>query len=153
MLSSSQLVETCVQVRGPTFRSLMASPGPSGKRARSSGADASASELSSFIKPLLTDKYQVTMAYAYWCAGRHEEHAVFELFFRKNPFKGEFTLFCGLEEVLRFCHSFKFTEEDIVYLQSIMPTCDPAFFPWLQALDCREVELFAHREGSIVFPR
>jgi len=41
--------------------------------------------------------YQVTMAYTYWCAGRHEEHAVFDMFFRKSPFKGEFTIFAGLE--------------------------------------------------------
>jgi len=109
--------------------------------------------MNSLVGPTLTDMYQISMTYAHWKNGRVNEPSCFDLFFRKNPFKGEFTLFCGLEEVLRFCHSFKFTEEDIVYLQSIMPTCDPAFFPWLQALDCREVKLFAHREGSIVFPR
>lgn len=52
-----------------------------------------------FVKALLTDMYQLTMAYAYWRSERHTEPAVFEVFFRKHPFKGEFTLFAGLEEV------------------------------------------------------
>ena len=60
---------------------------------------------------------QITMSYAYWKAGRHNEHAVFDAFFRKNPFRGEFTLFAGLEEVLRLVQSFRFTESDIDYLR------------------------------------
>ena len=48
------------------------------------------------------------MAYAYWSEGRAENHAVFDLFFRKNPFKGEFCVFAGLEEVIRFVESFRF---------------------------------------------
>lgn len=66
---------------------------------------------------MLTDLYQLTMAYAYWKSGRHEENAVFDMFFRKNPFGGEFTVFAGLEEVLRLLSSFRFTESDIAYLR------------------------------------
>ena len=39
---------------------------------------------------LLTDLYQLTMAYAYWKSGMERLEAAFHLFFRRNPFKGGF---------------------------------------------------------------
>jgi nicotinate phosphoribosyltransferase len=56
----------------------------------------------SLVTPLLTDMYQISMAYAYWKNNKHNDHAVFELFFRKNPFSGEYCIFTGLDEVLKF---------------------------------------------------
>ena len=63
------------------------------------------------VPPMLTDLYQFTMAYAYWNAGRHNEPAVFELFFRENPFGGGFSLFSGVHDCLLFLRNFRFTEE------------------------------------------
>lgn len=54
-----------------------------------------------FVTPLLNDLYQITMAYSYWQQGRQDLHAVFDLYFRKNPFGGEITMFAGLDEVVR----------------------------------------------------
>lgn len=70
----------------------------------------------SLVQPLLTDLYQLTMAYGYWKSKIQDSPAVFDLFFRKNPLDGEFTVFAGLEEVLRFLSEFKITSEDIAYL-------------------------------------
>ncbi|XP_043713142.1 nicotinate phosphoribosyltransferase 2-like [Telopea speciosissima] len=106
------------------------------------------------VTPLLTDLYQFTMAYAYWKAGKHLERAVFDLFFRKNPFGGEYTVFAGLEECIRFIANFKLTEEEISFLRSSLPpNCEDGFFNYLRGLDCSDVEVYAIPEGSVVFPK
>ncbi|XP_070816652.1 nicotinate phosphoribosyltransferase [Chaetodon trifascialis] len=106
------------------------------------------------VPPLLTDLYQFTMAYAYWRAGRHQEPAVFELFFRDNPFGGGFSLFAGLQDCLLFLRSFRFTDDDVEFLRSVLPsTTDPAFFQFLRGLDCSGVTLRSIPEGTGVFAR
>lgn len=76
---------------------------------------------------LLTDLYQLTMAYGYWKADRHEHEAVFHLFFRKAPFGGEYAIACGLQQVIRFIQDFTFTEEDITYLATLESNGQPLF--------------------------
>lgn len=106
------------------------------------------------VTPLLTDLYQYTMAYAYWKAGKHHERAVFDLFFRRSPFSGEYTVFAGLEECIRFVANFKFTEEEINFIRDALPgTCEEGFLDYLRQVDCSEVEVYAISEGSVVFPR
>mmetsp|Transcript_43834 Transcript_43834/g.77040 ORF Transcript_43834/g.77040 Transcript_43834/m.77040 type:complete len:592 (+) Transcript_43834:52-1827(+) len=108
------------------------------------------------VTPLLTDLYQITMAYAYWKTNQHHRPAHFELFFRKNPFGGSYTLFAGLDEVLKFLSNFRFSEEDIEYLRNTpqLCHCEPAFFEeYLANLDCSEVVVHAMKEGSMAFPR
>ena len=46
-----------------------------------------------------------------WRRPCREDIAVFDLYFRKNPFEGEFTIFAGLSDVLSFLQDFRFTEE------------------------------------------
>ena len=68
---------------------------------------------SGFVDPLLTDFYQLTMAYGYWKARKHETPAVFDLFFRTNPFRGAFAVFAGVQEVVRFLSAYHFTDEQL----------------------------------------
>lgn len=104
------------------------------------------------VNSLLTDHYQLTMAYAYWKNARDNDKAVFDLFFRKNPFGGEFTIFAGLEEVLKFVSNFKFTDEQVDYIKEIMPSCDEKFFNWLKTVDCSKIKIYAIKEGTVIFP-
>ncbi|CAB3405723.1 unnamed protein product [Caenorhabditis bovis] len=108
----------------------------------------------SLVQPLLTDFYQITMCYAYWKAGTYNEKAVFDVFFRKNPFHGEYTVFAGLEDCLRFVENFKFSHSDIEYIRKILPdTAEPEFFDYLRGLDGTQLRIEAIQEGSVVFPK
>jgi len=114
------------------------------KRARQNGV----------VQPLLTDLYQITMAYAYWKSGKIHDTAVFDLYFRKNPFQGEFTIFAGLEECLKFFENFHYSDSDIEYLKQTLPqTIEPEFFVFLRQLTVEDVILCAIDEGSVAFPR
>lgn len=64
---------------------------------------------------LLTDLYQLTMAYAYWKSGIGQKEAVFNLFYRKNPFGGGFSIACGLQYVIDLLNDFHFRQDDISY--------------------------------------
>lgn len=106
------------------------------------------------VQPLLTDLYQITMAYAYWKSGKVTDNAVFDLFFRQNPFQGEFTIFAGLEESIRFLENFRYSDSDIEYLKETLPPCvEEEFYVFLRSVTAEKVTLYAIQEGSVVFPR
>ena len=105
---------------------------------------------------LLTDFYQLTMAYAYWKAGKAEQEAVFNLFFRKHPFQGGFTLAAGLDYVVDFCNNFKFEKADLEYLRVMKnkdgsPVFEADFLDYLQKLEFT-CDIDAVEEGTVVFP-
>jgi nicotinate phosphoribosyltransferase len=105
---------------------------------------------------LLTDFYQLTMAYAYWKAGKAEQEAVFNLFFRKHPFQGGFTLAAGLDYAIDFCENFKFDKADLEYLEVMKnadgsPVFEAAFLDYLQQMKF-SCDIEAVEEGTVVFP-
>ena len=105
---------------------------------------------------LLTDFYQMTMAYGYWKAKVNTKEAVFHMFFRNNPFKGGFTIACGLEYVIDYLENFSFDETDIGYLASLRgndakPIFEKGFLDYMGDLKF-ECDVDAVPEGTIVFP-
>ena len=46
------------------------------------------------------DLYQFTMAYGYYLSGKHNQHAVFDCFYRKGPFGGQFAIAAGLRSAV-----------------------------------------------------
>src|SRR5215213_2354655 len=105
---------------------------------------------------LLTDLYQLTMAYGYWKLGRGEQEAVFHLTFRKHPFAGGFTVACGLHAVIDYLRALRFDESDVGYLATLKgndgrPLFDRKFLDYLR--DMRfTCDIDAIPEGTAVFP-
>ncbi|KAG4115198.1 hypothetical protein ERO13_D12G070200v2 [Gossypium hirsutum] len=78
----------------------------------------------------------------------------FDLYFRKNPFGGEFTVFAGLEECIKLIANFKLTEEEVSFIHKSLPgSCEEGFLNYLREIDCSDVEVYAISEGTVVFPK
>jgi nicotinate phosphoribosyltransferase len=67
---------------------------------------------------MLTDFYELTMANGYLRQGMGDTEVVFDMFFRRNPDKGGFAIFAGLEQVIDYLSDLHFSPEDIEFLRS-----------------------------------
>ncbi len=105
---------------------------------------------------LLTDLYQLTMAYSYWKEGLANRKATFNLFFRKRPFRGSYAIAAGLEMVARYIENFCFDPSDIAYLATLRDAgggllFESAFLNYLVGMKM-ECSLDAVPEGTPIFP-
>lgn len=98
---------------------------------------------------LLTDLYELTMLAGYFDEGMCEQPAVFDLFYRHNPFQGSYAVFAGLEPALHYLRDLRFTDADLVYLQSL-GIFKPAFLESLKDFRFRG-KITAPPEGTVVF--
>jgi nicotinate phosphoribosyltransferase len=97
---------------------------------------------------LFTDLYELTMLQAYFEEGMREQ-AVFTLFVRRLPPQRNFLLACGVDSVLDYLETIRFSEEDLTYLDSLGLFSD-RFLGWLR--DFRFTgEVHAVPEGTPVF--
>lgn len=104
---------------------------------------------------LFTDLYQLTMAYGYWKHGVTERRAAFHLFFRKNPFGSAFAVACGLAGVVEYLRGFRFDDDDLRYLASLVgndgkPLFEAAFLQYLGRMELA-CDIDAMPEGTLVF--
>ncbi len=105
---------------------------------------------------MLTDLYQLTMAYGYWKAGEADTEAVFNLFFRKPPFGGGYTIACGLTDAIDLIANLGFEDDDVAYLATLTgndgkPLFESGFLDYLLEMKI-ECDVLAIPEGTVVFP-
>jgi len=100
---------------------------------------------------LLTDLYELTMLAGYFDQGMHETPAVFDLFYRHNPYRGGYAVFAGLESALGYLEELSFTEEDLRYLEGLK-IFRPEFLSYLSGFRFRGT-VTAPPEGTVVFGR
>lgn len=108
------------------------------------------------VPGMLTDLYQITMAYAYWKAGITDTEACFHAYFRENPFRGGYAIAAGLEQAVAYLGALRFTEEDVAYLAGLTgrggtPLFSEGFLEWLSGVRFTG-SVAAVPEGTVVFP-
>ena len=96
------------------------------------------------------------MALGYWREGRAEQEAAFHLYFRTAPFRGGYTIACGLEPALAYLENLRFTDEDLAYLATLRGADKLPLFPreFLGSLGSMRLALDVDMvlEGTVVFP-
>ncbi len=99
---------------------------------------------------LFTDFYELTMAQGYWKLGRNPQ-VVFDVFFRRHPFNGGFSVSAGLGTLLDALSSSAFSKSDIGFLRSTGIFCG-GFLEYLETFRFTG-DIWAFPEGSVVFPQ
>ncbi|MCR5495820.1 MAG: nicotinate phosphoribosyltransferase [Treponema sp.] len=99
---------------------------------------------------LFTDFYELTMAQGYWKEDMNQE-VVFDMFFRRNPFNGGFSVLAGNETLLDAITQFHFNEDDIEFLRS-QKIFEEGFLNYLKDWKFTG-DLYTMDEGTVIFPQ
>jgi nicotinate phosphoribosyltransferase len=97
---------------------------------------------------LFTDFYELTMCASYF-DNRKFNPATFDLFIRRLPENRSYLLFAGLEEVLFYLKTVKFSDEHLVYLKK--QGFNQEFLDYLKDFKFSG-DVWAVPEGTVVFP-
>lgn len=103
---------------------------------------------------LVTDLYELTMAYGYFKnmqeTGKTGELVAFDVFYRKNPDGGGFSIFCGLEQIIDYLLDVHFEEKDIEYFRA-QHLFDEDFLSFLRDFRFKG-DMYAFPEGTVMYP-
>ena len=99
---------------------------------------------------MLMDFYELTMSNLYFIDGKEKQIAVFDMFYRNNPDNASYSIYCGLEDVIKYIQELKFTKEDISYLKSLNVFKDE-FLNYLENFKFKG-DIYSFKEGSIIYP-
>ncbi|MUU77460.1 nicotinate phosphoribosyltransferase [Winogradskyella endarachnes] len=100
------------------------------------------------ITAAYTDLYQITMAQVYF-GTKPNGRAVFDYYFRHNPYKGGYSIFAGLEDVLNILETLEFSSSDMNYLKQ--KGFENDFLNYLKNFSFKG-NIYASNEGDVVFP-
>lgn len=99
---------------------------------------------------MLSDFYEFTMAYGYFNNNMQDDIAVFDAFYRSNPEEGGFSIFAGLDDIVRYVENIHFTDEDIEYFRK-NSNFSEEFLQYLRDFKFTgDIRTFP--EGSVMFP-
>lgn len=99
---------------------------------------------------LLCDFYELTMGNGYLENGMKDKITYFDVFFRRVPDGGGFAIAAGLEQVIEYIRSLRFTKEDIEFLRN-KGVFSESFLEYLSNFKFTG-DIYAVPEGTVVFP-
>ncbi len=99
---------------------------------------------------MMMDLYELTMANGYFLQENAKKRVAFDVFYRRNPDGGGFSIFAGLEQILEYIEDMHFSEEDIDYLRSLN-LFDERFLEYLRNFRF-EGDVYAFPEGTVMYP-
>lgn len=99
---------------------------------------------------MMMDLYEMTMANGYFSGQNEMKRVAFDVFYRKNPDKGGFAIFAGLEQVIEYVENLHFDADDIEYFRS-MNLFSEAFLDYLSDFRFKG-DIYAFQEGTIMYP-
>ena len=99
---------------------------------------------------MMMDLYEMTMAYGYFKENDTEKKVAFDVFYRRNPDGGGFSIFAGLEQVIEYLENMHFEDEDVEYFRSLN-LFDEDFLTYLKNFRFNG-DVYAFEEGTIMYP-
>ena len=99
---------------------------------------------------MLMDFYEMTMAHGYFTQHENTDRVAFDVFFRRNPDKGGFAIFGGLEQIVEYILNLHFDERDIDFLRA-QGIFSEEFLNYLKDFSFTG-DVYAFPEGSIIYP-
>ncbi len=99
---------------------------------------------------MMMDLYELTMANGYFLQEQSSKKVAFDVFYRRNPDGGGFSIFAGLEQILQYLEEMHFSEEDVAYLRSLN-LFDERFLQYLSTFRFHG-DVYAFPEGTIMYP-
>lgn len=99
---------------------------------------------------MVMDFYELTMSNGYFKEQDRDSRVAFDVFFRKNPDGGGYSIFAGLEQIIEYIRDLHFDEDDIAYLRE-RGIFEEEFLEYLQNFSFRG-DVYAFPEGTIMYP-
>ncbi|MGG7324395.1 nicotinate phosphoribosyltransferase [Clostridium baratii] len=99
---------------------------------------------------MLVDFYELTMGNGYFEKNIEDKIAYFDMYFRRVPDGGGYCIMAGVEQLIEYLSSLKFTDDDINYLSS-KNIFSEAFLEYLRNFKF-SCDVWAVPEGNPVFP-
>lgn len=101
------------------------------------------------FSPLYTDYYEYSMTQGYYLSGKGQDEAVFDIFYRANPYGGGYAIAAGLRDAIDYVLGMRFGPDELSYLSSLGFRDD-----FLHVLEQMRFtgDITAVPEGEVVFP-